>query len=322
VFQPGDRELQKRLALSTSVLRDADATAEESEEVSSSMTVEDIVMILLSKLEPSGVLDRWPALSCALFLRIFDALIISSQAIPLEQHNDDHGCYTIPKISKPSGPLATAAPAVPANATTTAVSSAKGSSFIPEYESGLCIIIRLLARFVENAQKTGTYLPSTAAVTGSSVAEFTTMRLEDSVSPNMTESSITQSIQGYSSWLAYRACQLYCHCTSLQVKEAACDLMLPAIQLVRRLTDKGQEKIRQMHLVDIRQLIQNDLKPLELFDVSLEKFNYNELQSTQGDGESSIRDIKQSTSRCLQTLESQGLAVVPPLAAPQLGDRK
>ena len=58
VFQPGDRELQKRLVLSTSVLRDADATAEDSEEVSSRMTVEDIVMILLSKLEPSGVLDR------------------------------------------------------------------------------------------------------------------------------------------------------------------------------------------------------------------------------------------------------------------------
>jgi hypothetical protein len=58
VFQPGDRELQKRLVLSTSVSRDAEAPAEESEEGSSRLTVEDIVMILLSKLEPSGVLDR------------------------------------------------------------------------------------------------------------------------------------------------------------------------------------------------------------------------------------------------------------------------
>jgi hypothetical protein len=58
VFQPGDRELQKRLVLSTSDSRDAEAPAEESEEGSSRLTVEDIVMILLSKLEPSGVLDR------------------------------------------------------------------------------------------------------------------------------------------------------------------------------------------------------------------------------------------------------------------------
>jgi hypothetical protein len=69
VFQPGDRELQKRLVLSTSVLRDADATAEDSEEVSSRMTVEDIVMILLSKLEPSGVLDRCDSFFHTIFLR-------------------------------------------------------------------------------------------------------------------------------------------------------------------------------------------------------------------------------------------------------------
>jgi hypothetical protein len=102
LMQPGDRDLQQRLGMSKlnrEMSRDVTEVTAADNAAAAAAPVNDIVVMLLSKLEPSGILDRfaftpvaprseltgtlccrWPAFSCALFLRLFDALIISSQA--------------------------------------------------------------------------------------------------------------------------------------------------------------------------------------------------------------------------------------------------
>ncbi len=71
--------------------------------------------------------------------------------------------YSIPK-TKPTGPAFAAAAAAERQgagvAATASVGTGGGSKFIPEYETGLCIILRLLARFVEVAHKTASEVTS------------------------------------------------------------------------------------------------------------------------------------------------------------------
>ncbi len=204
LLQPGDADLQQRLGMSRLERRESDeAGAGDSEAPDAaphSPPVDDIVVMLLSKLEPSGILDRcvarhyllstlassspidvirWPAFMCALFLRFLDALIISSQAslimphlisftfdlwqhavpphlhssqaVPLERSEADRSLHKIrnPDSLKYDGAAAMLLPAV--DSTVSAASAVAGFNY--EYESGLCIILRLLARFVDVAHK-------------------------------------------------------------------------------------------------------------------------------------------------------------------------
>jgi len=266
-------------------------------------------MLLLSKLEPSGILDRWPALSCALFIRIFDALIIGSQAIHLDMKDATHAAsYTIPKMKSSS--VSFSAASSPVNvAASSAVCDNDSGNFISEFGPGLCIIMRLLARFVEVSHS------EVSASNASSAAAHA----EETFTAGGAELGMAHAMQGYGSWLLYRASQLYCNCNVPQVKEAACSLMLSAISLVRLVSEKDQESIRKMHAVEIDQLVEHKLQPFNLFDVKLynvkggeHSISFNELESTLGGGKTVIQDLKESVARCLQTLESHGSAAAPP----------
>lgn len=75
------------------------------------------------------------------------------QAIPLIRSDADHPLYKIrnPDSVKYDGAAAMLLPAI--DSTVSARAAGAGAGFNYEYESGLCIILRLLARFVDVAHK-------------------------------------------------------------------------------------------------------------------------------------------------------------------------
>jgi hypothetical protein len=111
LLQPGDAELLQRLGMSRLERHESDEAGAGDSEAPDAAPLhppfDDVVVMLLSKLEPSGILDRcvipryllstlarsspidiirWPAFMCALFLRFLDALIIGSQASLIMPH--------------------------------------------------------------------------------------------------------------------------------------------------------------------------------------------------------------------------------------------
>ena len=185
--------------------------------------------------------NRWPALSCALFIRIFDALIIGSQvtllsfarcvcppsahssppqAIHLDMKDTTHAAsYSIPKMKSSS--VSFSAASSPVNvAASSAVCDSDSGNFISEFGPGLCIIMRLLARFVEVSHSE---VSASIASSGAAHAEetFTAGGADLGMAHAMQVAlpawlplfsacncSPFTVLQGYGSWLLYRASQV------------------------------------------------------------------------------------------------------------------
>ncbi len=129
--------------------------------------------------------------------------------MPLERKDGFDSSFLIPKTKILS--LSPPAAAAPFHATAAPVAGGGGESFIPEYETGLCIIVRLLARFVEVSHKTAAEAEEGGCAVGPEMGMAHAMQARNAAAAAAAAAVAAHDrmlLQGYGSWLLYRASQV------------------------------------------------------------------------------------------------------------------